>query len=68
MQTTFRDDTLNTSPHFLDIVFVQNLVERHSVEEIRIREMLVVSVAVEMTYFTHNLIGIQQPSVRTIEG
>ena len=29
--------------------------------------MLVVGVAVEMTDFTHNLIGIQQPSVRTVE-
>ena len=68
MHATLRDDTLNTGPYFLNIVLVQNLVERHSVEKIRIREMLVVGVAVEMTNFTHNLIGVQQPSVRTIEG
>ena len=68
MHATLRDDTLNTGPHLLDIVFVQNLVKRHSVEKIRVREMLVVGVAVEMTDFTHNLIGVQQPSVRTVEG
>ena len=64
---TLWNDTQRTGPVVFGMIAVQHLVEGRHIKEVHLREERVARFAVEVTYLSHDTVGIHEPAVRGIE-